>query len=723
MKQRRIKVLDFGLAKLTRLPPNFEETGMTDGTEPGMVMGTVGYMSPEQLRGQGVDGRTDIFAFGAILYEMLAGRRAFEKPTSAETMAAILNEEPLSISELAPNTPPALVRIVKRCLEKDPEQRFQSASDLAFALEALPESSGAMTSAGVKHHPPGRIWAPAVLSVAVIIVALVLWKMVFRPQRAPRVLNFAKLTNDSQPKFGPMVTDGSRIYFNEGIPGGGNVLIHQVSVKGGEVTTLPLPLRAPEVLDLSRDATELLVANYEVLGKGNSYWVEPVAGGAPRQVGTVRGQAGSFGADGTSLIYNKATGYVVTTDLYSVSRDGSASRKLLATDGLASGFRFSPDGSRLRFTLENEVATTTTVMEAASNGTGLIKVFDGCCGEWTPDGRFFTFQKSLDGRSNIWALPDRGRLWRTPSDRPTPLTAGPLDFQYPLPSKDGRQIFAIATSQRGEVVRYDAQSGDFVPYLPGISAEALAFSPDGKWVTYTSYPEGTLWRSRVDGTERLQLTFPPMQAFLPRWSPDRKEIVFSAKLPDTVWNIYLISSEGGTPERLPSEHNQMDANWSPDGNSLVFAIENDPSAPIYTMDLRTKRVSALPGSSGLYSSHWSPDGRFIAALTGDSYALMIFDFTTQEWTEAFPSQVSFETFSHDGKYIYFLNNPAPDLKPRALRLRMSDRKIEEVVDLQKAGPLLNGRGSTWFGLAPDDSPLVTRDISTQEIYALEMDWP
>ena len=440
------------------------------------------------------------------------------------------------------------MRIVKRCLEKDPEQRFQSASDLAFALEALPESSGAMTSAGVKHHPPGWIWAPAVLSVALIIVAMVLWKMVFRPQRAPRVLSFAKLTNDGQPKFGPMVTDGSRIYFNEGTPDVGHALIHQVSVKGGEVTALPLPLNAPEVLDLSRDATELLVSNYEGLGKGNSYWVEPVAGGAPRQVGTVRGQAASFGADGTSLIYDKGTGYFVTTDLYSVSRDGSP-RKLLATDGQASGFRFSPDGSRLRFTLEN-VANTKTVMEAASNGTGLVKMFDGCCGEWTPDGRFFTFQKSLDGRSNIWALPDRRRLWRTPSDRPTPLTAGPLDFDYPLPSKDGRQIFAIATSQRGEVVRYDARSGDFVPYLPGISAEALAFSPDGKWVTYTSYPEGTLWRSKVDGTERLQLTFPPMQAFLPRWSPDRKEIVFSAKLPDTPWNIYLISSEGGTPERI-----------------------------------------------------------------------------------------------------------------------------------------------------------------------------
>jgi hypothetical protein len=106
-----------------------------------------------------------------------------------------------------------------------------------------------------------------------------------------------------------------------------------------------------------------------------------------------------------------------------------------------------------------------------------------------------------------------------------------------------------------------------------------------------------------------------------------------------------------------------------------------------------------------------------------SYALMIFDFTTQKWTEAFPCQVAYETFSHDGKYIYFLHVPVPDFKRRVLRLRMSDRKIEEVVDLQKAGPLANGRFATWFGLVPDDSPLVTRDISTQEIYALEMDWP
>ena len=142
-KDGRVKILDFGLAKLTQQSSS-EHSALTlaEGTEAGVVMGTVGYMSPEQVRGQAADNRADIFAFGAILYEMLAGKRAFQKPTSPETMTAILNEDPPGISQVAANIPPALQRMVHRCLEKNPEQRFQSASDLAFALDALSESGG-----------------------------------------------------------------------------------------------------------------------------------------------------------------------------------------------------------------------------------------------------------------------------------------------------------------------------------------------------------------------------------------------------------------------------------------------------------------------------------------------------------------------------------------------------------------------------------------------------
>ncbi len=250
-------------------------------------------------------------------------------------------------------------------------------------------------------------------------------------------------------------------------------------------------------------------------------------------------------------------------------------------------------------------------------GRASTKCFSGCCGTWTSDGRFFIFQNRRDLRFDLWALPEERRFrWRKRDDKPIQLTAGPLNFESPLPSKDGKQIFAIGDSCRAEVIRYDSRSGQFVPYLSGISAEGLAFSRDGQWVTYTSFPDGTLWRSKVDGSERLQLTFPPMRVLLPRWSPDGKQIAFNAILPGETWNVYLVSSEGGTPQRiLPSEQSQMDANWSPDGNSLVFGTLSVPNMPIYTIDLRSKRVSTLPGSSGLFSPRWSPDGRYIAAIT------------------------------------------------------------------------------------------------------------
>jgi serine/threonine protein kinase/Tol biopolymer transport system component len=727
LKQRRIKVLDFGLAKLTGRQPGSEETGMTDGTEPGMVMGTVGYMSPEQVRGQAADGRTDIFAFGAIIYEMLAGRRAFERPTSPETLAAILNEEPPAISQLAPNTPAALARIVKRCLEKDPEQRFQSASDLAFALQALSESSGATAPAAVKHHPTRRIWATAVVGAALIVVALALWKTVFRSQRAPKVISFKKLTNDGQAKLGPLATDGTRIYFTEILPGG-PVVVVQVSVKGGDTAPLTVPLKQPMVLDISRDGADLLLANseadetqYHVM----SFWMQPVAGGSPRRVGTLLagsagfGASGAFGADGASVIYAERR------DVYSAGLDGSSPRKVLTTESSPFAFRFSPDATVFRFTQYDPEADTTTIMEAAADGTRFHKMFGGCCGEWTPNGRFFIFQDKLDIKSNLWALPEKNGLWRRNRDeKPTQLTAGPLDFEYPSPGKDGKEIFAIGTSPQAEVVRYDSRSGEFVPYLLGISAQDLAFSPDGQWVVYATYPDRLLWRSRVDGSERLQLTFPPLQAELPRWSHDAKQIVFSAKLPDSVYNIYLVSSEGGAPQRiLPSEHSQMDVNWSPDGSSLIFASDGVPHAPISILDLKSMRVSTLPSSSGRFSPHWSPDGKYIAAITTDRQTLMLYEVATQKWAEIFGSFAGYETWSHDGKYIYFQGQFPPETFSSVLRLRLADRKIEEVADMRRVGRMTAGGFYSWFGLAPDDSPLVTRDISTQEVYALEMDWP
>jgi DNA-binding winged helix-turn-helix (wHTH) protein/Tol biopolymer transport system component len=557
----------------------------------------------------------------------------------------------------------------------------------------------------------------------VTVGVLGLWQTVFRTQRGPRVLGFTKLTNDGQVKNGPMVTDGSRIYFTEWLPDG-HSLVLQVSVKGGDTTPIAEPLKQPEVVDLSRDGTELLVASYEDKVRA-SYWVQPVAGGSPRRVGTVLGEDARFGPDGASVIYGEGH------DIYSVNLDGASTRKLLSLDGtpFASrsdpiAFRFSPDGRVFRFT-QHDHADTWRIMESAADGTGLREMFRGALGEWTPDGRFYLFRDSRNG--DLWAMPEeRSFPWRKRDDKPIQLTAGPLDFLYPSPAKNGKEVFATGASRRIEVVRYDSHSGEFVPYLHGISAEALAFSPDGQWVTYTTYPDGLLWRSRLDGSERLQLTFPPMRAFLPRWSPDAKQIAFVATLPDAAWNVYLVSSAGGTSQRvLPSEQVQMDANWSPNGTSLVFAsVAGVSKNPIYIIDLRSRSVSTLPGSSGLFSPHWSPDGRYISAITVDpSHRLMLFDFTNQKWTEAFSLPMGWETWSRDGKYIYFRGFATPEVGDRILRLRLADRKVENIVDIQRTGRGIGGSFGGWFGLAPDDSPLVARDISTQEIYALEMDWP
>ncbi len=422
-------------------------------------------------------------------------------------------------------------------------------------------------------------------------------------------------------------------------------IVAQVSIHGGEAVPIALQIRQPMVLDASQDGTELLIGNEE--GNGFSLWVQPVAGGSPERVGTDLAHDAGFGPGAASVIYGSKK------DVYSTNRDGSSSRKLLTAGHAAFAFQYSPDARVFRFSIFNLQVDEMSIMESTAEGSKFQKMFQGCCGRWTSDGRYYVFQNRHNGKLDLWALPEEKRFrWWKAENEPIQLTAGPMDFQYPEPGKDNRQIFAIGTVRRAELVRYDQHSGQFLPYLSGISAEGLASSRDGQWVAYTSFPEGTLWRSKVDGTERRQLTFPPLRVFWPRWSPDGQQIAFSADLPGVARNVYLISSEGGTPKRvLASEQSQANASWSPDGNLLLFGTLFVPKAPIYTLDLRSQSVSAVAGSDGLFGPQWSPDGKFILATTGVPGKLMLYDVSAQKWTEAFGSQVVYPTWSRDGKYM------------------------------------------------------------------------
>jgi len=724
-KDGRIKVLDFGLAKLIE-PKESVTTQAPTITLPGVAMGTVGYMSPEQVRGLTIDHRSDIFALGAILYEMVMGKATFQKPTSADTISAILNEEPAPISQLAPDTPVGLERVVSRCLEKNAEQRFQSASDLAFALQALSDPAtssptGAQEIRRDKDEGHGLRIAPAAIALLAVICAAVILHFWMQPAAVPKVANYVQLTHDGQQKS-LIATDGARIYLDLGEGRAGSFASHgiaEMSVSGGEPRKLslaPSPNMVP--VDLSADSSELLVVDGQGAPPKGPLWSLPILGGSPRRLADAVGESAAWSPDGKSLVYTSLG------EVFLAKADGTQSRKLLGVKGDILNVVWAPDGGHLRFDSSETAGTVgrQLVWEASADGTGLHRLLEGwreppdeCCGRWTADGKYFVFQSG----GQIWALPKTPGFLHSESS-PILLTSSPLTLSSPLPSKNGKKLFMIGQTYRGELTRYDSKSGQFAPFLGGISAEYVAFSQDGRWVSYVSYREGTLWRSKLDGSERLQLTYPPMYPVLPRWSPDGKEIVFFefALSGDKPARIYEVSPDGGSPRQLlPDDHSQqLDPNWSPDGSKIIFAGEsNDPTSAIHILEVTSRKISDLPGSQGLYSPRWSPDGRYISAFSADSKTLLLFDFQTQKWTDLATGSLSWLNWSHDGQYVYVLDFMG---KNAVVKIRVSDHKIGQVVDLNNF--VTTGRYGGCLALTPDDSLLLLRDTGSQDVYSV--DW-
>ena len=587
-----------------------------------------------------------------------------------------------------------------------------------------------------------RIWAGTAALVGVVVIASILVPILGVPA-APKVLRYVQITNDGIAKCAtdcfPLagVSDGSRIYFTE-TPQGAWILA-QTSVSGGEVVRLPVSFPGANyvaVLDISPDRSELLVNAWNGIHLEAPLWVLHLPDGFARRLGDLIDSDATWSPDGQTIAYSKGQ------DLFIAKADGSRSRRLATLPGLTSpGFifnlRWSPDARMLRFTAVKDQLGS--LWEVSADGTDLHPLFaagnsprgndrtDECCGAWTPDGKYFVYTSIRDGMATIRALREtRGLFDRTRSE-PVQLTAGPMHFWGPSPSVDGKRLFVVGQQPRGELMRYDSASQRFVTFLSGISAEGLDFSRDGKWVAYVTFPEGVLWRSRVDGRERLQLTGLPMKASLPRWSPDGKLIVFSASTPGKPWKISLIPANGGSPEPLISgEHDELDeldANWSPDGESLVFGeLGWTPTSSIYVLNMQTRQVSTLHGPKGLFSPRWSPDGRFIAATSHDQLKLLLFDLTTQTWSELDSGHMhGYPLWSRDAKYLYF-SDPNENGVP-FYRLRVAGRMLERVADSNLPKGVARGIFGTWTGLAPDNSPLLLRDTSMQEIYALDVLWP
>jgi Tol biopolymer transport system component len=564
--------------------------------------------------------------------------------------------------------------------------------------------------------------AAIVAVVIVTIAAAVLAYWLTRPLPSPKVLGSTQLTHDGQPKSS-LVTDGARLYFSEYVAD--HWVLAQTSVGGGEPVPIPTPFQNTSLRDISPDRTNLLLGSFVALEPEFPLWTFPTLGGSPQRLGDILCHDAAWAPDGKTILY--ANGQ----DLFLAGSDGRQPRKLVSLPGSPWAPRWSPDGKKIRFTLTDPKTNSNSLWEVSADGNDLHPLLPGwntppeeCCGNWTPDGRYYLFGSNRGGVSNIWAGRESGGLFRKASFAPVQLTTGTMYLSAPLPALDGKKVFVIGTQQRGELLRYDAKTGQWVPHLSGISAQTVSFSRDGKWVAYVAYPEGTLWRSSLDGSDRVQLTFPPLQAYLPYWSPDGKQITFMGLASDRRWHIFLISVEGGSPQQLTSgDRGQGDPSWSLDGHSLAYGEYASPLSRgplIHVLNLQTHQVSDVPGSEAIYAPRWSPNGRYIAAISVLGDKLMVFDFTTRKWELLATLNMGFIVWSSDSETLYF--DTLMEKDSAFYRLRMSNRKLERLVSLKSVRRVM-WPASPWSGLTPDNSPLVLRDTGSQDIYALDWEAP
>ena len=740
------KILDFGLAKFAAYRQPVRESDdepsmqthrhvLDDGliTSPGSSVGTVAYMSPEQARGQELDARSDLFSLGVVLYEMATGVVPFGGAAVGLVFDGILNSSAAPARKLNANLPVGLENILAKALEKDLSLRYQTAGELRGDLKRLKRDLD-LEHSGVTSALPGALeetretqarsrwqsWVVAGGGVLLTVIAILSYVLT-RPVAPPRVLQTVQLTNTNRPKS-DIVADSSRLYFIEG-----QSSLSQTSVTGGETFPVPNSLEDTgfaNVFDISPDGSALLMNTARGTSLDGPLWSVPVLGGSPRRLGNLEGHAGTWSPDGKMIAYCKGN------EIFLARRDGGEPKRLLEAGGTVGDIRWSPDGAVLRFTVNDPKTNYRSIWQTAADGGNLHLLLPGwsetpneCCGEWTPDGKYFVFQARRNATMDIWAINERGGFFRSTRQAPVQLTTGPMNVGDPVPSRDGKKLFVQGWQPRGELLRYDPKSKQLAPYLSGISAMGLDFSRDGEWVAYNDASDGTMWRSKSDGTQKLQLVFPPMQAYLPRWSPDGTQITFFGHPPGEPWQIYMIPAQGGSPELIyRSATNSADPTWSPDGKSLAFGENslNNQGSAVYVLDLKTRTPAKLAGSDGLYSPRWSPDGRYLAAIPLDSLKLMLFDFTTQKWTELANLFVAYPTWSRDGRYIYF--DGILDNQESYFRVQVSDGKLERIFSL-KSFQAAGGAFGNWSGLAPDDSPLVVRDASIQEIYALDWDRP
>ena len=581
---------------------------------------------------------------------------------------------------------------------------------------AVPEAEVQPVSAPDRRKLVTRRWiASAGLSLLLVGVIPFIVSRFARRSALPTVSETRGLTNDGLPKQS-LATDEVRLYFAERVDR--SFGLSQMSVYGGESLRKETPFVDPNIFDISPNQSELLVsgAGHET---GRDLWVVPVPAGAPHRVGDVIVYGACWAPDGVHILYTQGH------DLYSVKHDGTEIRKIATVAGFPGRPRYSPTGDRVRFTVYERNGLSLWEMRADGKDPHRLSPDSGdnlqqCCGIWSADGQYYFFLANFRATplanpvvgGDLWVT--RGKHGTSHTDGATRLTTGPPAYSAISPSRDSGKIYAVGTQARAELTRYDPRLKTFEPFLGGISALDADVSRDGQWITYVTFPEFAVWMSKLDGSKRRQLTFSPTHGFLPRWSPDGNQIVYTDL--DRA-RVFIVPRDSGVPTpMLPDDPgNQIDPTWMPDGNSIVFARTHlDSDLAIYQVYLKTREVRMIPGSKDLTGPRVSPDGRWINALSRDWTRVMIYDVQTEKWdqiAQADTGVFAYTNWSHDGKWLYARRTPH-----RAVRINIADHHIEPVVDLKD----FPEPGPSWMALTPDNSVLLHRDRSVQQIYVLSL---
>ena len=676
-KDGRVKVLDFGLAKLTQRTGSEPDAPMIgQETQPGVVMGTSGYMSPEQVRGQVADYRSDIFSFGTILYEMLTGERAFQKPTSAETMTAVLNEDPASISQVTSNTPPALQRVLHRCLEKNPEQRFQSASDLAFALDALSESSG--NPAALSNKQPRRIskvWAVAAAVAAMVAVLLVIHFRVPPRQQPKHELVKRQLTANTPGdpvRSAALSRDGKYLAYVSVL----SKKTHILEIGSGDLRGLQSP-DAPDPIDWYPDGSHLLVERNGHPG----LWEVSVWDGTYRKLFDGEVDNAAISPDGSRIAFTNGKG-----EIWLIGGYGEDPRRILAPDKgeTLAHFAWSPHGQRLVYTRSrgdyyNQRDAVLETCDLQGGGRTLILAAHKLWGlsgltevAWLPHGRIlYSFFSGPPAESySIWAIPadpDTGNR-RGP---PTALTHEEKEDRTEFHSSDdGKRFIYLAGFDRDAVYLENLRSRDKKRNAQRFTVDDWSAYPrdwtrDSRALLIESLREGrrVIVKQNVGDQVPEVLVSGTENYASPTLSPNGEYLLFTASatpnLLDPSKRLMTMSLEGGSRSLLLTGGYKYHCGYLP-GAGCVIAEVNGRQLVFSSLDPvkgRGAEIQRLENPSGIVDWSLSPDGTKIAIGDPDSNGwiriLTIADHKVallpriESWAE-----VQHVTWAADGKHLF-----------------------------------------------------------------------